>query len=195
MLTFYLDGVETGIAGFAQNMGDLLETMDTTLGASGRLVTGIRIDGVDHPAFREPAMTDLALTGLHRIEMSSATPGEFALSCLNEAIGGLGAVSLACAGVAGQFRKGEISAANQALSEIIDSVASGLTLVAGVAPHLPFDDHAPALSRVLAETTRTVDALIAVQKRSDWAAVAGILEMDLPAALLEWVDVLAATAA
>ena len=54
MATLILDGEPLSLAEGPKTLGDLLATVDDQCAGRGRIVTGLRLDGDDEPAFREP---------------------------------------------------------------------------------------------------------------------------------------------
>src|SRR4051794_40297739 len=105
--TLTLDGQAYEGPKSAKTLGDLLAGADTHLARRGRIVTGLRLDGVDEPAFREAQVVAASPAAFGEIAIESGTPADLAGRCLAEAGSALVALADAGEGLAMRYRLGE----------------------------------------------------------------------------------------
>jgi hypothetical protein len=193
-LTVTLDGESVMSEGGPETLGDLLAALDERCAAAGRIVTAVRLDGADEPAFREPQVVARAVSTLRVVEVESGTPAALALQCLSEAGTALHALADAARDVAGRVRAGEIKSGNADLVSIAQGMATVLTITGAASLGLGIDFGALAtpqgtLSSLAERAARALDAIIAAQLTADWSAVARRLENDLAPVLHTWGEV------
>jgi hypothetical protein len=189
-----LDGEPVPLQGGPETLADLLEIADTRCADGGRIVTAVRLDGVDEPAFREPQVVARPAATFAQVDVESGTVAALALSCLAEA--GTALKSLADAGtdVAWRLRAGDIKTGNRDLGTITQGMATVLTITGAASLGLGVDLGAlttahGSLSGIAERAARELDAIITAQMASDWPAVAARLEADLVPILRSWGDI------
>ena len=75
MATLMIDGQAHSAEKPLKTVGDLVAAADDWLARSGRIVTELRLDGVDEPAFREPQIVGQSASALLRGPDSSPARG------------------------------------------------------------------------------------------------------------------------
>ncbi len=190
-----VDGVEYCPAATPRSWGELLDEVDQVLDGRGLIVTDVRFDGLDEPAFRDGPAVERRLDGVAVVEVGTATPVHFVNRCLDDAAGSLPALAAAARDVGEQFRGFDISGANTALIDLAGGVGvlMGIVSTAGGALELDLQtlpcDGGTVGGRV-AVLTAHIDAVINAQQQQDWLTVADVLQYDLAPALEAFVPVL-----
>jgi hypothetical protein len=168
--------------------GDLLAWADRTSAAQGRLVTAVRLDGVDEPSFRDAALAARALDEVATVEFDVASPASLVAESVDEALSGLDGLRQHALDVARRFRGTRVVFANQGLAELIQGLRTLVSLVdaLGGAMGLPIEtltfDGRPALA-LIEDLGEPLASLGEAQAREDWVTVADILEFDVEPAL------------
>jgi hypothetical protein len=193
-LTLTLDGQPIPIEGGPETLADLLAGVDERCAMAGRIVTALRLDGADEPAFREPQVVARRVSTLAQVDVESGTPAALALQCLGEAGTALHTLAEATRDVAGRVRAGEIKGGNADLVSIARGMATVLTITGAASLGLGIDFSAietpqGTLSSMAERAARALDAIIAAQLTADWSAVARKLENDLAPVLHDWAEI------
>jgi hypothetical protein len=191
MATVIIDGEAFVLGQDAKTLGDLVAEADDRFGRQGRIVTAVRLEGVEEPAFREPRVTMQAATDFDRIEIESGTEAELVASCLFEAGTALHSLANDAAEVAALYRFEQIEDANGDLATITQGIATALAITSAASLGLGVDLGQVAtpegtITELTTETARALDALIAAQLHSDWLATADLLENNLAPVLRRW---------
>ncbi len=177
-----------------QTWGDLLEFLDRDLSPHGEVVTEARLNGVDQPTFREPAVTQMPLGDVELIEIESARPSALAARSLGEAVVALETLQAASGQIANDFRGHDLNAANRGLVELANGLRMLAALVGAVSLGLRMEMPSPqgeqSVNSTIAELGAHVEALITAQRNQDWVAVADILQYDVEPALRKWRPIL-----
>jgi hypothetical protein len=197
MLTLTMDGHPAALEEVPETLGELLAAADARCAGQGRIVTALRLDGAEEPAFREPHVIARKLSTLRSVDIELGTPAELAASCLSEAGLALHALADAAATAAAHLRAGSITLGNQQLGAITQGMATVLTISSAASLGLGFDLGAcetshGTLSSIAQRASRDLESLIAAQVNADWSAVATILEHDLQQSLRLWGEICAA---
>jgi hypothetical protein len=172
----------------------LLSAVEPVLGQSGRIVTALRINGVDEPAFREPDILGRSLVDVDEIDLDTTPVSVMASYALDDALRYLPDLSGLARDVATGLRSPHATDQRAAIGGLADNLALLTALVhtadlwarqAGLAASDWLGDDVAAVERVAAslETATWVE---------DWVSAADTLEYDLTAALGAWQDRLAA---
>jgi hypothetical protein len=176
----------------------LLEELDRRCASSGHIVTDVRFDGLDEPAFREPRVLEQPLDDFATVEVTSGTPESLMQRCLWEAAASIEPLCEAAAAVAGDFRGFEVNRANAGLLELADGMST-LIAIAGAANLAAKGGPGAAASHpvgpLAGELTSFIDSMIQAQQIQDWIALADILQYDVEPALRRWAPVFDAVAA
>jgi hypothetical protein len=175
---------------------DVLLQVEPTVLARARVVTAVRFNGVDEPAFRDPEVRTRALTGGTTIALDTGTPLDIARAALGDAGRLIPSMTGAAAQLALQLRTAEAPR----LAAELGPLAEGLTLLVALvqtaedwarAAGVP---HAPWLGAEMYGISEAIDAIQAAQGAADWLSVADTLHYDLCPALEAWREHLAAEA-
>ncbi len=191
MASLIVDGQEQPACGPGKTLGDLVAAADLLSNHSGRIVTALRLDGVDEPAFRERHVTARAVSEFDRIEIRSGTPADLAAECLAEAGTALQTLADAADTAALRFYAGAIETANRELGEITGGIGTALAIVGAASLGLGVDlaslvTPEGSMGELTTETSTHLEALIDAQRLADWTATAGLLESSLAPALRRW---------
>jgi hypothetical protein len=174
-----------------ETLGDFVAEADQRFAGTGRIVTALRLDGVDEPAFREPQVVDQPAAGFTRVEIESGTPADLAARCLFEAGEALKALAEAADSVAMLYRVGEVDDANRELGAITAGIGTALAITRAASLGLGVDLGAQVTSQgtlgdLTAETSHELESLITAQLASDWEGTADLLDAGLSPVLRRW---------
>ena len=192
----YFNGVLQQLAPIPTTWGELLDMLDVLAAADGKIMSAVRLDGVEEPAFREPGVAARTLNGIARVEVESATPGAFLRSCLGEAIGPLEALADTVRTLAEIYRGHDVTRGHQGLTQLASDLRNLATLVAMLGGPIGIDLTAAGGDGQTADQQidalgAALDALVSAQVAEDWLTVADILEYDLEPLIRRWATVLA----
>lgn len=195
MVTIVMDHAPHTIDSAARTWGELLGRLDRDLTGSGRIVTEVRLDRVEEPAFRDPVLAGRELSAISHIGIRTGTPDALMRSCLEEAIVGIDALSDATIRIGDGFRRGDLECANRDLAELARGIATLVTIVgaAGLAMRTRSMDVGEAATEIpdaVNELDRFLQDLIVAQRDQDWITVADVLQYDFEPALRRWRGVL-----
>lgn len=190
-LTLLLDGEAPSTEGQFETLSDLLAEADVRFAARGRIVTVLRLDGADEPAFRERHVIERRLSTLQSVEIESGTPAALALECLAEAGGALHGLAAAAGDVARRLRAGEIRGGNRDLAAISEGIATVVAITGAASLGLGIDlstRDTPygTLAAMAQRAARDLDTIIAGQLAANWNAIADVLDDDLAPHLRAW---------
>jgi hypothetical protein len=191
MATLIVDGREQPAGGPAKTLGDLVAAADERSNRAGRIVTALRLDGVDEPAFRERHVTARTVGEFARIEIESGTPADLAGECLAEAGMALQTLADAAETAALRFYAGSVETANHELGQITAGIGTALAIVGAASLGIGVDlaslvTPEGGMGELTTETSTYLEALIEAQLQADWTATAGLLESSLAPALRRW---------
>lgn len=190
-MTLLINGVETTLDKSLQTWGDLVVFLDDRLSAAQEVMTVVRLDGVEEPAFRDPSVCAGSLAALSTVEVETGEPRELARRCLGDAASAVSALSLATRATADQFRCGEIDGARQSLEQVSLGLVTVLRIVtaAGLALRRELevvDTQGRSVHSLSGELDGVVRRLVEAQQQEDWLLVADVLEFDLLPTLAGW---------
>jgi hypothetical protein len=172
----------------AKTWGELLAALDRHSHADGRVVTCVRLDGVDEPSFRDPSLGPRPLDALAVVEVRTELPVALLSETVREALEGLGSLSAFALDAGRRFRGDDLQAAHQGLLELVQGLQVLTSLLATIGAVLQTDIRtlvadgqpvAPLLERIGVH----LEALIAAQQAQDWLTLADIVEYDIQPAL------------
>jgi hypothetical protein len=184
MLRVVLNGEEYATPSSPGTWSELLTSLDRDLEPRGLLVTAVRVDGIDLPAFRDASTLAHPLTGEAIVEVEASTPGALLDEGLREAARSVTALQTAATALATGYRQVDVSEANTHLATFADTLANLMALVATAGQALQVDldvlrvDDMPA-SAVVRHLNNTIEALLESHAARDWVTLADVLEHDL----------------
>lgn len=177
-----------------ETWGALLDGLDRRLGASRRVVTAVRFDGVDQPSFRRSDLAALALEQIARIDVEAEDAGALLRAAVDAASDSLPDL-VAGVGQTAAALRGDAPDAHEQLRALVIALQSlmTLTVAAGTAADISFgvDPGADAVVRgACARVEAALATLVARQTDGDSGAVAEALDRRLAPAVAGWADVL-----
>lgn len=186
-----------------QTWGDWLHGLDADTPRAGRIVTAVRFDGVDEPAFRAAEVQDRRLDAFDSVEVETAAPRALVARTLQDGAVMTASLADAAAAVGERFRQRDLHDAHAMLPGLVDGIRSVVTLTDACASALGLRRemitcHGTAFDQWMGEFGRRLAVLLQAQADKDWVTVADSLEYELEPALREWASVfeqLATTAA
>jgi hypothetical protein len=189
-----LDGEPLAVKGCPETLGDLLAAADDACARRGRIVTALRLDGAEEPAFRELHVVGRALTTIDTVDVESGTPSELALGCLAEAGHALRNLADAACELAAQLHAGDTRRAAVDLPAISHGIATVLTITGAATLGVGIDltlypTDRGTLHASAERALRDLEAIVTAQVAADWSTVADRLNPDLAESLERWSDV------
>jgi hypothetical protein len=166
----------------------LLSAIEPVLAQSGRIVTALRINGVEEPAFREPDILARPLLAADDIDLDTTPVAILASGALDDAVRFLPELCDEARGVAAGLRGPEPEQHRRGLAALADNLALLAALVhtadlwarqAGLAANDWLGDDVAAVERVAGSLETAAGA-------GDWGRAADALDNDLTAALGAW---------
>jgi hypothetical protein len=177
-----------------ETWGDLLDRVDRSLVADGRVVTAVRFDGVDQPSFRAVDLAAVTLGTIARVDIDAVDAAALLCGTLDTARESLPSLALGARQAAEAFRAGPLGDAHQQLASLVQAVQSLITLTAAMANVADASLGAPAAAtaaagRACREIEQALQGLIAQQTSRDWDAL-GLALDGLARSIASWDDVL-----
>ncbi len=199
-MTLYINGVETPLESAHSCWGDLVAALDRDLAPSNSVVTAVRIDGVDEPAFREPDVCARPLGGISNIAIETGRPEALARLCLGDAVDGLVGLRALTDRAARSFQAGDVASGQSDLEQLSQGLVTILQIVAAAGIALRGElDRVDEAGRSVATLSKSMDRVITVlveeQQNQDWVQVADLLLFELDPLLSDWQSFLSRTAA
>lgn len=188
MLTLHVDSSLIPGVNAPITVDALLSAVESVLGQAGRIVTALRINGVDEPAFRERHVLALALREEDSVALDTTPLARLACQALEDALHYLPEISGSAKVMAAHLRGSAPDAVRPALGNLADNLALLTALVhtadlwgrqAGLAATDWLGDDVAAVEQAAGQ----LGSAAAVE---DWHAAARVLEHDLPVALDGW---------
>ena len=196
MAIVLLNGDVTGVEYSANTWGELLEVLDEQRGASGDVVTGVRLDGSDVPAFRTPHALSHALNASAEVCIETTRPADLISQTLNEAEAATPALVEAAVALGGMYRGQDVSAANRALPELGESLGTLIVITSTAAQGAGVDlsvvgDGRQSAMQMINSLIAHADVFLAAQRAGNWTQVADVID-EIAATLRRWPLVLQA---
>jgi hypothetical protein len=190
-----LDGATLPLTGDAETWGGLLAAVDARLATAGRIVTDVRVDGIDDAAFREPVMLARRLDDITVLEIESGTPARLMDRCLEEAIAAIAPLAAGAQSIGEKFRGHNLTPANQGLCELSEGLSSLIGIVGAAGLAFQVDLRLLRCGDQVAATTvnelgRHLEQLVLAQEQGDWITVADVLQYDVGPSLTRLAPVL-----
>ena len=101
----------------------LLSASEPVLGQQGRIVTAVRINGVDEPAFREPHVLARRLGEADRVDVETRPVGMLAEQALDDAVRYLPEIAASARAMARDLRAALPVDVRPAIGNLADNVA------------------------------------------------------------------------
>jgi hypothetical protein len=177
-----------------ETWGGVLAMLDARLGASRRVVTAVRFDGVDQPSFRAPEVRAAAVGALARIDVDTEEALVLLRTAVDAAADSLPELVTGVRLTAAAIRAGAPSAVTD-VGALIVALQSLMTLTAAAATAADASlgaDRASdaALADGCGRIEAVLRAVVAQQGAGEWSGVADTLDGHLAPAVAGWSDVL-----
>ena len=191
MAIVLVNGDVTGVVHPAKTWGELLDILDAERAVSEDVVTGVRLDGVDIPAFRAPAVLALELDAQAEVCLETTRPVDLILNTLDEAEAVSATIVEAAQALGGSFRGKDVAGANRALPAFAESLGSLIVVTSAVAQAATADlsvigDGRVSAVEMINNLIAYADVLLAAQKAHEWSRVADVIEYDIAGAVRRW---------
>lgn len=195
MAIVLVNGDVTGVVHPAKTWGELLDVLDLERAASEDVVTGVRLEGVDTPAFRSSVALAQALAPEAEVYIETTRPADLIRNTLDEAEVVSATIVEAAMCLGGSFRGKDVAGANRALPAFADSLGSLIVVTAATAQGAGVDLNVVGDGRVSAvqminNLIAHADVLLKAQSAHDWNQVADVIEYDIAGAVRRWPMVL-----
>ena len=195
MAIVLVNGDVTGVVHPAKTWGELLDVLDLERAASEDVVTGVRLEGVDTPAFRSSVALAQALAPEAEVYIETTRPADLIRNTLDEAEVVSATIVEAAMCLGGSFRGKDVAGANRALPAFADSLGSLIVVTAATAQGAGVDLNVVGDGRVSAvqminNLIAHADVLLKAQSAHDWNHVADVIEYDIAGAVRRWPMVL-----
>ena len=191
MQRLIVNGTERRLENVPEYWGNLLEWVEQDAAARAEVVTEVRFDDVEQPAFRHAALGQCPLSELDSIEVETASKRALIDDALAHGVMSAHALAAAAKETTGMFRNGNVAAANQRLAEFGDGIRSLLVLVSAVSAACgatldQLDVSGRTMSAEVNALVQQLETLVEAQQAQDWLTVADILEYEFEPALGTW---------
>jgi hypothetical protein len=191
MAIVLVNGDVTGVVSPAKTWGELLNRLDEQRAACEDVVTGVRLNGVDTPAFRSPELLKMPLEATAEVYVETTKPADLIRNTLDEAEAVSATIVEAALCLGGSYRGKDVSGANRALPEFADSLGSLIVVTSAVAQSTNVDlstlgDGRISAIEMINNLIAHADTLLKAQKARDWSQVADVIEYDIAGAVRRW---------
>ena len=191
MAIVLVNGDVTGVVSPAKTWGELLNRLDEQRAACEDVVTGVRLNGVDAPAFRSPELLKMPLEATAEVYVETTKPADLIRNTLDEAEAVSATIVEAALCLGGSYRGKDVSGANRALPEFADSLGSLIVVTSAVAQSTNVDlstlgDGRISAIEMINNLIAHADTLLKAQKARDWSQVADVIEYDIAGAVRRW---------
>jgi hypothetical protein len=171
--------------------GQALEQLDRRAAGDGRVLTGVRFDGVDQPSFRDASYVDVALDEFAVVEADATSPAALLDESIDEAVAAAKDLAAAAERLGTTFRGFDVSYANQDLVELAQGLSTLVNLVRALAMAVgvPIEEvKGPqgTANAMVEQLSGHMATLIDAQQSEDWITVADVIEYDIAPALQGW---------
>src|SRR5262245_54883372 len=123
-----VNGAREIVGDSVHSMGQLIEELERRCETKGEVMTALRCDGVDRPAFRGKALSSQPISGFGLVEVETMKPRELLVSVVDEATTALVALELGTRRLGQAFRGFDVATANRELAEFAESLVSLVSL-------------------------------------------------------------------
>lgn len=175
-----------------ENWGQLLTTLERGAGSERRIVTAVRFDGVDVPSFRDASSLSRPLEGLASIDVTTSTPRALLHESARSAYDAIAPLNRASIRIAAGLRQGDRQTAGRDLHGLMEALRTLATLTAMLVTQELLSASRADFDTLVARLCATLDRAIDLHSRSDWDAVADVLEKELAPSFDQWALVLSA---
>lgn len=188
MPQIHVDGRPFEAAQHAGTFEELLAVLDPAMAAGARIVTAIRVDGVEEPAFREVPVRGRKVAATAHVEVDTEAVEQLAHAALADAVRLMPALATAATDLSRQLTVSDPHTHATTIRELAEGLTLIVTLVQAAeawadAGRIP---RAAWLGDRVTAVAACVDAIATAQQAGDWVSVADALAYDLAPALDGW---------
>jgi hypothetical protein len=199
-VTVSVNGAEAPVENGLHTWGDLVLSLDARLTPNRLVVTSVRLDGVEEPAFRDPALCASRLSAYRRIDIETGEPEMLARRSLGDAAEALSELGRVARDAADRFRIGDIGPAQQDLEQVSQGLLMVLRIVAAASLALRREIESPdqrglSVAALTSQLDGFIRGLLDAQCADDWLRIADILDDELTPVMVRWQQALARLAA
>jgi hypothetical protein len=186
MPNVFLNGSPYALDPAHATWNDLLNGLDRRLETDGLAVAAVRFDGIDEPAFRDPASLARALTPSLIVEIEAESQSALILRCLDEASASIPEIARAAIELAGNYRLVDVTDANAQLGIFAEALSNLMALVGAAGQVLRVDlltapsrEGGLPASAVIPQLDAALKAVVEAHAGQDWITLADSLEYDV----------------
>ena len=195
MPQIYVNDIPQELVPNPATWGELLDLLDALAEDEGTILSAARFDGVEEPAFREPAVVERALDTVGRVDVQTALPNAFLRECLLEAIPSLEDAAGSVTALAASYRSNDLARGHEGLGQLAGDLGALTALVTMLDGPIGIDlkalsGDATTPAEQMETLWTALDAMVAAQASEDWLTVADVLEYDLEPAIRRWAELL-----
>jgi hypothetical protein len=174
-----------------ETWGQWLAVLDRDSSRAGRIVTAVRFDGVDEPAFRAARALGRRLDEASVVEVDTGSRQLLLRDTAQQGATMVTSLAASAASVGEAYRSVDLSDAHAMLPQLIDGVRSIVTLTDECAaalgtPRPAIVCHGVPFDSWMDEFGRRLAVLLDAQAHEDWLTVADCLEYEIAPALRDW---------
>lgn len=175
--------------------GQLLEVIDAERAEVQDMVTAVRLDGVEAPAFRSAQALAEPLAQDAEVCIETARPADLIRNTIDDADRAATAILAAALSLGGSFRGEDTAGASRGLVDLAEGLGSlivatkALGRAADVDLTVVGDGLVPA-GELIDQMIAHIDTLLTAQRARDWARVADVIDGDIAGAVRRWPAVL-----
>lgn len=191
MYRIVVNGAEVPAESPCETWGELLDWLDRRSAHQGQLVTDVRLDGVEWPAFRDPEIAGQPIQQAVVVEVGTSEPRQLLASTLDQAHAAATALGEAAAGIGTALRGFSVSGANRDLAEFATTLGTLVTIATAVSAAMGVNLNEVGVDgrtgrHLVDDLAGYAQAVIAAQDQQDWITVADVVEYDIAPALAQW---------
>jgi hypothetical protein len=180
----YIDGVKQALAAVPGTWGDLLAILDDRVTTTRLLVTEVRLDGVEEPAFRHPSTVVRSLATVGRVDVEVSSLETLLRQSCVDAAGGAAEMADQVLQLGASFRLQDLQAGHAGLARLAEDLRTLVMLLQTIAESPGFDRASLAIDGVslqaqLDDLDGWLGSLVSAQATGDWLTVSDVLEYDL----------------
>ena len=168
-----------------------LDVLDAEAPRTGRIVTAVRFDGVDEPAFRASNILERSLGAFETVQVDTAPPRDLVALSLRRGAILAGSLAEAATAAGRAFRGDDRADAHAMLPQFVEGIRSIVVLADACTTALDLERHMLTCEGIpfdewMTEFGRRLAALLDAEAADDWLTVADSLEYELEPSLRGW---------
>jgi hypothetical protein len=180
-----INGINLPINPAISEWRELLEELESSHLAPGKVIGAVHFDGTEVNEFRNQSVLTRPIRSIGKVRIEVVPLEEMVKTALIESETYLLNLQTALVDIAETFRQGRTDQANSRLTQAFEGIKMFVALLRGIELALADIPNKPpsTVERIFGEMTPTLESLIGAQTQRDWILVADILEFELLANL------------